>query len=122
MKKKDKRVKRERLPEENILYQIEGMSFDSIVEYIKSIMSKYPDYFTFTFEVAYEFEYTSLEVYADRYETDEEVAKREKKNRQSKASWKKRKAKRELEDKLLLKKLKEKYENNERHAKNRKCK
>lgn len=106
---KDRKVKHKCIID-NTLDFIDGLSLDDVVGYIKDVTEKYPDYFNFIFEVYYNWDHVELQVWANRYETDEEVARREKKSKQSKVAWKKRKAKIELENKLLLKKLKEKYE------------
>lgn len=106
---KDKKIKHECV-KNDILPDIYSMPIEAVTKYLKGIIKEHPNHFKFTVNVQYHYGHTSLEVQADRYETDKEQEKRLNKSKQSKESWKKRKAVKIAKDKLLLKQLKEKYE------------
>ena len=109
--KDEKKIKHETV-KYNVFWEF-NKTFDGLREYLKKIEVDNPEFFDFRLEVD-NWEDASIEVIAKRYETDEEVTRREERNKKSKTASKiarkKRRDKKEIADKILLKKLKDKYE------------
>ena len=104
------------LIESSVLSEIGMKTFEELVKYLKYIKKKHPDNYNFRFDLDYGYEYTDLEIHADRMETDREYDKRIEREKTNKVYCKKKRAtdkiKKEQEERKLLDKLQKKYDQN----------
>jgi len=81
------------LPEPDYLLNLDGQPIAEAALYLIELPGRYPNHGNLRFNVEHCYEDCSIEIVANRLETDEELAKRLAKEEKQRAAWEKRLAK-----------------------------
>ena len=108
-----KKNKIREIVEDDIIEELDG-SLESVINYLNSIVTKYPNHFDFLLDIEYGSGYTSINIEAYRFETDDEQHKRIEKSKKQKIYNKKKqeenKIRKEQQELKEFNRLRKKYE------------